>query len=310
MLAMIISATSRLSVLPERLAGIGALLLVAAILGFGNAIQKSLLADADPWLVMALRASIAVAVLAPLAIREWRKFARRYSRLPHVAWLVVASFAIGMCLQTIGANHTTASNLGFLINTYVIFMPLLVWLTGRGRPRLMTVLASLACFAGAGLLSSGSLGAVGFGDALCLGAALAYSIWVLALSRLGQAAQLVTCLTCLQWVPAAAVGFAGTEMEWTEVVAHLQHNLADYLMLGILASAFAFLVAAAAQQKVSACCASVTYAMEGVFGCLAAYVILGERLGAVASLGAVLIVCSIVVEASDGATPGGVEPGR
>jgi drug/metabolite transporter (DMT)-like permease len=298
MSAMIISATLRFAAVPERMAGILVLLFVAAILGFSNTVQKLVLADSDPWVVMGLRATIAVAVLLPLATGEWLKFTRQQTSPPPVLWLVIASFAFGMGLQNIGANYTTASNLGFLINAYVIFMPLLVWLTGRGRPTLLAIFASLICFAGAGLLSSGTLSSLSYGDMLCLGAALAYSVWVLAMSQLGPAASLVTSLTCLQWIPVAVLGLAGTDKGWVEVGIHLQDNLGAYVVLGVFASAFAYVLAAFAQQKISACCASVIYAMEGVFGVLAAYIGLGERLGVTATLGAALIVCSIVTVAN------------
>jgi drug/metabolite transporter (DMT)-like permease len=275
------------------------LLLVAALLGLGNVVQKPLLADSDPWILMALRASTAIVILLPFARGEWRTVRQMQFRFPPVMWLIVASFALGMGLQTVGAKYTTATNLGFLINAYVIFMPLLVWLTGRARPGLFAVSASVICFAGAGLLSSGSISAIGFGDLLCFAAAFAYAIWVLALSRLGSAASLMTVLICLQWLPVAILGFAFTEREWLDISDHLLENFAAYVTLGVFASGFGFLLAARAQQKVSACCASIIYAMEGVFGALAAYIALGERLSGLACFGAVLIVGSIILAACD-----------
>lgn len=220
---------------------------------------------------------------------------------------MVASFALGMGLQTVGAKYTTATNLGFLINAYVIFMPLLVWLTGRGQPGLPAVLASAACFAGACLLSGGSFSSFGPGDLLCLGAALAYAVWVLALSRMTTS--LLAVLIFLQWLPVAVLGTAMTGATWLDVLLHLGDNVAAYVMLGVFGGALGFLLAAHAQQKVSACCASVIYAMEGVFGGLAAYIVLGEQLSAVAGSGAVLIVGSIVAAARDGETNAGAKLG-
>jgi drug/metabolite transporter (DMT)-like permease len=305
MTARALATASRFPASSTRLMGILALLFVALLLGFGNVVQKPLLTDGDPWMVMALRASLAVLVLLPLAKGEWRTVRQQQYRLPPVMWLVVASFALGMGLQTVGAKYTTATNLGFLINAYVIFMPLLVWLSGQARPKALAIMASLTCFAGAGLLSGGSISAFGFGDLLCLGAAFAYAVWVLALSRLGAGASVMSFLVLLQWLPVAVLGFAVTPASWLDIARHLHGHIAAYVMLGVFASALGFLLAARAQQKVSACCASVIYATEGVFGGLAAYLVLGERLSGAAILGAALIVGSIVVAACERAPPSG-----
>ncbi len=299
MTSFIQAATSRLVVSPAERAGILALLLVAALLGFGNVIQKILLVEADPWLLMALRASIAILVLLPFTMKEILAIRRKSAKFTTITWLTIASFGLGMTLQNFGAKYTSATNVGFLVNTFVIFMPVLVWLSGHGRPKWQTIVASLTCFFGAALLAGGSVVGFGYGDMLCLTSALAFAVWVLCLAGQGPAGSVTIVLTCAQWLPLAILGFVFTDMPWMKIAMHLRDNFAAYIMLGMFVSAFGFLLAVRVQHQVSTCCAAVIYGMEGVFGSWAAYIVLGESLSALSYCGAALIIASIYVAACE-----------
>jgi drug/metabolite transporter (DMT)-like permease len=293
MTAFLHAASSRLAIPYDKFLGILVLLLATALLGTSNSIQKTLLEHADPWAILALRASLAVFILLPFAKSEWRGNKHQHAVPPYVAWLIVVSFALGMILQNLAGAHTSATNVGFLINASVIFMPIVLWLMQSDRITISTLLPAGFCFVGASLLSGGQLTSMGYGDLLCLLSACAYTVWIAAISKLGAKCESLITYTCLQWVPIIFVGLAMTDMTMNEIMQNLQTYWLDYILLGVIASGLAYVFAIRAQQHVSATCAAIIYPMEGVFGAIAANLLLGEIMSPLGLMGATIIIASI-----------------
>jgi len=75
------------------------------------------------------------------------------------------------------------------------------------------------------------------------------------------------------------------------------------LITAIFATAVAFPVQAWAQQFLPPTHAALVFALEPVFAWVTSYVVLGERLGVRASIGAVLIMAGVLVSELMGSGP-------
>jgi drug/metabolite transporter (DMT)-like permease len=214
-------------------------------------------------------------------------------------WLLslacAVSFTIATSLYQAGFGHTTVTSAGFLVNTATIMTPLVALLLLRRGPALQVWPAAAAALAGALLMSGGAPGGFLLGDLLCLGAALSYAVWMVALgefvSRYGRAG----FMTILQFMFAAmvccAAGLAFEGVTASGVVAALP----QLLFIGALSTGGAYLLQAVAQRAASASEAAVIVSAEAVFGAAAAYVLLGETMSELQALGAAVIGLAIVM---------------
>jgi drug/metabolite transporter (DMT)-like permease len=271
------------------------LIAVTVMFGAGNVAHKSVLSELDTWSSLTLRATLAVMVLLPLAISEWRALGVNRRALLGLLTNPCAGFLAAIVFQSVGAIYTTATNLSFLINLSAIFTPLLCFVLGQCRFSIVLVVACLLSLGGTVLMSNGATGALGIGEWCCIGAALSYSWWMyhvpLATSR-------YTCsalLTCLQWVLPAAFGAVMTEQSVADVADISLQATLEIVFLGLGVSGLAYVGAARAQAKLSPVTAALIYPAEAVFGALIAMLWLSESLTALGLVGAVAILLAIVI---------------
>ena len=271
------------------------LLLAAFFWGSGNVANKSILLDLDPFAVVVLRHLIAVIALLPLALAE-------RGRSPMRVWLpsiLPASvlFAAASIVQQWGYQGTTVTNASFLVNTASVLTPILSVMMFRERLRPFVALAALLTLLGALLMSGAATGwtRLNTGDTLCLVSALLYAGWTVLLGRhillhaRPIAATLAQCavagLIAAPFALAASPALAGN---WAGA-------LPEALYLGVFSTAAAVGLTSAAQRVVSAPTTAIVISAESLFGAAGGIVILGERPGIVAGLGAALMLLAIAL---------------
>ncbi|MFF4898950.1 DMT family transporter [Streptomyces sp. NPDC001068] len=207
---------------------------------------------------------------------------RRYGTLLGVTQAAV------LVLETFGVAHTTAGNAGLIISLTIVLTPVL----DRGRLPGRFFLAVGVCVAGVGLLVSGNgLRAPGAGDLLMLAAAVVRAGHVVLVGRVTAVravrpfplTAVQTAVGAVLFLLPAAPGLPALArtgpVTWAELV---------YLALGC--GLCAFLAQTWAVQRTSATRASLLLGTEPVWALLAGVCLGGERLTALAVLGAALIV--------------------
>jgi drug/metabolite transporter (DMT)-like permease len=201
--------------------------------------------------------------------------------------------AAGYALQTAGLERTTVSSTGFITGLYVVFTPLLAVLLFGTRIGAAAWIGVALSTVGLGLLTGIDTGRL-LGDALVLGASLVYSLQIVLLERvaprydalaLTQAEMLAACGGFT--VVAVAAGQLEVPRGWTVWGA--------LLVTGVFASALGFLVQTWAQRRLSAARTALAFALEPVWAALFGFWLAGDRLGAVAWSGCVLIMAGIAV---------------
>ncbi len=282
-------------------------LLILATLAWGSTfvLIKFALADISPLLLNAYRMSLSAVVLALAYFGELR----------HVTWPAAKMGALvgfflwaGYECQTVGLKYTTPSKSAFLTGLSVILVPIFLAIGWRRMIQRWTAVGVLAAFFGLYLLtvpaSNGNglnLSSINRGDLLTLGCSVSFALQIIFMGRAmqrfesGQIAtlQAIVC-AALTWitVPMAEKTF----VTWSPVVVW------TIIITALFCTAAAFAVQAWAQQFTPPTHTALIFALEPVFAWITSYIVLRERLGGRASLGATLILGGVLISELKGSS--------
>jgi len=212
-------------------------------------------------------------------------------------WLMALSNALGFALQFFGQDLTTASKAALFINSYVIFVAIAAPRFLRERMTLSTGLGVALGFLGAGVVSTGlraSFVAQGsfWGDLMCVGAALVYTVYIVLSKRLVdegwdvlEIAFGTMVLTAPLTLPFVLVNPGSFNWGTAGVGAYL----------GIFCSLFPFIFYIYSLRGISATVSSVMLLGEVVLAVAWSFMFLNERLGLAEWLGAGLVLSAILL---------------
>jgi drug/metabolite transporter (DMT)-like permease len=267
------------------------LLGVTAVWGTTFPLLKYLLVSLSGVEISALRFVIAALCMAPFLLR-----------VPRHTWLdgllLGAVALVSYVAQAWGLEFISSNRSAFITSLNVLMVPLIGAAMGaRLAPRIL-LCALLAC-AGIGLMSWDG-GANLRGDIATLVCALAYAIYIIALSarasrhdlrQLAATQILVMALLACAWLFGAAL-VAGKP---TDLLTRAAPHWWALTYLGLIATAAMLFLQAVGQRHVPADKAAVIFSMEPVFAALAAWLWLGELLNARATLGGVLVLSAVIL---------------
>jgi drug/metabolite transporter (DMT)-like permease len=270
-----------------------ALAVVSFIWGASFVIVKGALQDVSAIYFVALRFLVATAVLAVIfrkRVADGFTAAELRAGALAGAWLIA-----GYVLQTVGLRTTTPSKSAFLTGFYIPLTPLLGSFVFKRGSHWREVLGVAIAFAGTVLLAmpEGSL-AVGMGELLTIGCAVAFALHILTLGHFSGMIQYES-LSFLQVAAAAMYAWGG--FWWLEAV-HLTWSGAVLLALvvgGVFSTAIAFTVQSWAQQYTTPTRTALIFSLEPVFAWVTAFAMAGELLSGRATAGALLILAGIVL---------------
>ncbi|MFN3844324.1 MAG: DMT family transporter [Paracoccaceae bacterium] len=267
------------------------LLVAAALWGFGNVAQKTVLEHLDPFSAVGLRCLIGSLLILPL-MRIDRDVVPAPGYWPS-AIRVAAIFALALLVQQAAYLSTTVTNASFLVNTATVMTPLLAWVVLRERASLQVWGAAGITMIGVFLLCGGTQ-AFGTGDIVALISALFYAAWMIELGRHMQTFGHPVRTACTQFLVTAVIALPIGGV-WGSLSASAAFAAGpELLLLGVGSTALAFGFQTIAQRYTPATHAAVIVSAEGVFGAMAAYIFLGERISLLALLGAALMLAAIV----------------
>jgi len=277
------------------------LALIAATISYGATFKlvQDALDDVTPVGFILLRFSMGAVVLLPLAIRSgWRgpSTAPNALRARHFLYAVLAFGVVGFggyWLQNAGLERTTTSNSAFITGLFVVFTPLIETAVTRRRPS-SNVLVAVGCAVVGLFLLEGATLHLNAGDALTLGCAFLFGVWILLGAYFTQyfdpialtAGQLVVFV--LLAIPVVAIGGLGHITTQVVVAAAIT---------GIFCSAIAFTLQLWGQRFVEPSRAAVILQFEPVVAGIIGFWI-GERLGVSGYIGAAIILLGIVIAES------------
>jgi len=263
------------------------LVVVTAIWGVTFVQVKDAVALYPLFAFLALRFAIASCTLAP-GLRRVRTLGAGGVGAAALAGSLVGA---GYVLQTAGLQRTSVSSTGFITGMYVVLTPLIALALFRPRIGVLTWAGIGLATAGLALLSGVHAGSV-VGDVLVLAGAAVYSLQIVLMERYAPrydaiAFTLVEMLAAFGGlaVVAAALGDLRMPHGWTVWGA--------LVVTGVFASALGYLAQTWAQRRATATQTALAFTLEPVWTAFFGFTLAGDRLGAVAWLGCVLIMAGI-----------------
>ena len=284
----------------SRAAGVSLLVLITVIWGTTFVVIKDALDTISVPLLLALRFTLAGLLLG------WVRVDRR--TLGPALSLGVLNFA-GFATQTIGIDLTSASKAAFLTGLSVILTPVVasVWLGRRIAPRVY--LAGGVALVGLWFMSVGDDAGVNAGDLWLLGTALSYALYIVYLGEIAGRVRILALAGAQHW-PMALLAWLWAAPQAGSIGEVPAGTIAAIAYLAVVATALVAVLQAAAQRVVPAPLAALIFLLEPVFAALFAYVLLGERLGLVGWLGALLVLAAMLVSELPQRAPKTLSGGR
>ncbi|WP_460119794.1 DMT family transporter [Pseudomonas sp. H3_G09] len=278
------------------------LVLITMIWGGTFLLVQHAMTVSGPMFFVGLRFAAAAAIVAMFSWRHLRELTLFEVK---AGSFIGVAIMLGYGLQTVGLQSIPSSQSAFITALYVPFVPLLQWLALGRRPGLMPSIGIMLAFTGLMLLSGPSGAAMNFspGEIATLISAVAIAAEIILISTFAGQVD-VRRVTVVQLAVTAVLSFL--------LVVPTGEMIPDFSWL-LMATALGLGAASAAiqvamnwaQKSVSPTRATLIYAGEPVWAGIVGR-IAGERLPAVALVGAGLIVAAVIV--SELKTKGKVVP--
>ncbi len=273
------------------------LVLVTLVWGATFVQIKDALQDISPLLFNAVRITLAGTALAVFYRRQLRTMSRGALR---AGILVGIPLWLGFEFQTTGLRITTPSKSAFITGFSVILVPVFLALFWRKKINLATVVGVMVALAGLYLMTvpagNGGLNleSINRGDLLTLGCAVMFAFQIIVMGRAMQhhsfeVVATVEALTCAALMFATVPVIEHPHAIWSGRV------IAAILVTGLLGTGAAFTIQAWAQQFTPPTHTALIFLLEPVFAWITSYLVLHERLGIRAGLGAVMILAGILI---------------
>jgi len=278
------------------------LVFITLIWGWTFVVVKGALNDASPLPFLAVRFTLAGALLFVVL----RRGPLDRSSIPPGFILGLLLFG-GYVFQTSGLNYTTPSKAAFITGFSVILVPLILLAQGT-RMHVATIAGALLGVAGIYLLVLPSgLREANRGDVLVLFGAISFAFHIVLVGKyvhLFPFEQLVP----VQILTVGALSAILLPLDRSFKL-HWSGGLVMALVVtALLATGFAFSVQNWAQRYTPAAHTALIFALEPVFAALASRWLTGERLGGKVLLGCALVLGGMVVsEVWGGSGPAPVE---
>jgi drug/metabolite transporter (DMT)-like permease len=267
-----------------------ALVGIAAIWGLTFTMVQDAIAILPTLAFLAYRFSAATAIVAPVV---WR----RLRELPSEGWraggLMGVFLTAGYIFQTLGLERTTPSDAGFITGLFVVLTPLLGALVLRQRISGIAWAAAGVSALGLYLLSGAGGHFTLRGNGLVSLCALSFAAHILATDRAARRYD-VGALLAIQLGVAGATCLVLAVASGDLQAPHGAKVWSALAVTAVFASALGFFVQTYAQQHAPPARTALILASEPAFAGLFGYLLAGDRLSAVAWLGAGLIMSAIV----------------
>ncbi|NGZ97814.1 MAG: EamA/RhaT family transporter [Nitrospira sp. WS110] len=270
-----------------------ALLLTTVIWGATFPATKAALGQIPPLSFLLLRFFLGTLLVLLWLVASRRRLHRDRDVLRASA-LTTGFLFLGYLLQTVGLQHTTASNSAFLTALYVIFVPLILLRIDR-----RVVLATAIAVVGLWLLIKPDA-VMNVGDLMTLGCALAFAGHIICLERYTRR---VDAPSLLVW-QMIAMTLLFLPAPWWESTPASAFSPTAVLLIGLgvtgVLATLAFAVQMWAQQLVPAQQVALLFASEPAYAAWLSWYFLGEVLDMDGWIGSALILLAVVIGAFGG----------
>ncbi|MCL2002639.1 MAG: DMT family transporter [Oscillospiraceae bacterium] len=192
-------------------------------------------------------------------------------------------------------SPSSAGEAGFITGMYIIFVPILGLALGR-KTRPLVWLCAVLAFGGLALLSvgTGGLAAAQLSDLLLVLCAVFWAVHILLIDRFAASIHPIR-FAAVQFAVCSALCVAAAFIFEDVTPQGLADGLGVLLFGGVVASGFAYTLQVFGQRGVGPSQAAVIFSLEAPFAALGEAVFLGELMTPRKTLGAAVILFSILL---------------
>jgi drug/metabolite transporter (DMT)-like permease len=275
------------------------LILCTALWGLAFIFQKGAMQHMEPLTFAGIRYWLGSFLVLPLAIWEFRRRTAAGVVITQQQWVRIGvlsvAFFLGVWLQQVALLTTTVTNGGFITSLYVIFTPLVTYITLRTKPHPIIYAGAPLALVGIYLLTGARFDAFAIGDFQLLLCAVCWGVQVSMLGALVKETGMPIFVSTINFFATAALASGLAFALETPSLQGMLDGWIPILYSGICSTAIAFTLQAIGQQYVPPANAAIILSAESLFAALGGALLLNERLPAIGYVGAAVIFATIVM---------------
>ncbi len=268
------------------------LVLVTLIWGSTFLIVKNAVRLSGPFTYLTLSYGVGSLTLAVI----FHKRLRHITHTELLSGLVLGMILFtGYALQTIGLQYTTVSKAGFITGLSIPLVPVFAFLLLRQKPTQGAIVGFVLSLAGLFLLSFNDKFnfVFGLGEILILGAAIAFALHIVNVSRFAPKVDAIN-LAIVQLTVTSLFSLIAMLIAREPFVMPSLAVWGSVLFMGVVDVAFTLSAMIWVQQLVSGTRAALIYALEPMWAALFGFALAGDKLSLLAWIGCGFILSGMI----------------
>ena len=271
------------------------LIVAALIWGTAFVAQTTGMEHIGPLTFTNLRFLIGGLIVLPLAIKEIPNFKKSLNkRLIIIILLTGLSLLMGTYLQQYALQYTKIGNAAFLTILYVPFVPIISRFILKKRIHWSIWVSVSICLVGSYYLTVGNSFEAQFADFLVVVCAIFFALHCILIDEYFEIVNAPFTLATSQFLLCFLYSLPFVFIFEDPSLKGIYMELFELLYVGVMSSGIAYTLQIFGQRYVKPSTAAITFSLEGVFGSLAAWIILSQMLTTIQIFGCFLILLGVL----------------
>ena len=271
------------------------LIVSALIWGTAFVAQTTGMEHIGPLTFTNLRFLIGGLIVLPLAIKEIPNFKKSLNkRLIIIILLTGLSLLMGTYLQQYALQYTKIGNAAFLTILYVPFVPIISRFILKKRIHWSIWVSVSICLVGSYYLTVGNSFEAQFADFLVVVCAIFFALHCILIDEYFEIVNAPFTLATSQFLLCFLYSLPFVFIFEDPSLKGIYMELFELLYVGVMSSGLAYTLQIFGQRYVKPSTAAITFSLEGVFGSLAAWIILSQMLTTTQIFGCFLILLGVL----------------
>ena len=271
------------------------LIVAALIWGTAFVAQTTGMEHIGPLTFTNLRFLIGGLIVLPLAVKEIPNFKKSLNkRLIIIILLTGLSLLMGTYLQQYALQYTKIGNAAFLTILYVPFVPIISRFILKKRIHWSIWVSVSICLVGSYYLTVGNSFEAQFADFLVVVCAIFFALHCILIDEYFEIVNAPFTLATSQFLLCFLYSLPFVFIFEDPSLKGIYMELFELLYVGVMSSGIAYTLQIFGQRYVKPSTAAITFSLEGVFGSLAAWIILSQMLTSNQIFGCFLILLGVL----------------
>lgn len=273
-----------------------ALLFVTIGWGTSFLLTKESISQMPTYNFLAIRFIIAFMLSAAIFIKQMIKIGKEELKYGIIlGTLLYSSYAF----QTVGLNYTTASKSAFITGFSVVLVPVFSLIITKSKLKKKICISIILAFTGLAMITlNQGIKDINMGDVYTLLSAILYAGYIILVGKYTVRVESIP-FAIMQIGTVALLSLITSVIIEKPVIPTSYNVWINIVILSVICTSGAFIIQNVAQKFTSATHTALIYTAEPVFAAIFAYIVSGEVLGFMGSLGAVMILIGTLVSEID-----------